>query len=59
MDCEYYKRCYDKFGLPKILNIITVVNRVGNHQVSNYVINSEINNRETNYVKNKFNGTTT
>jgi cellulose synthase/poly-beta-1,6-N-acetylglucosamine synthase-like glycosyltransferase len=59
MDCEYYKRCYDNFGLPKILNIITAVNRVGKHQVSNYIVNTEISNKETNYVKNKFNGTTT
>jgi len=32
MDVEYYKRCYDKFGVPKILNSINVVNRTGEHQ---------------------------
>ncbi len=32
MDVEYYKRCYDKFGEPKILNRINVVNRTGEQQ---------------------------
>jgi glycosyltransferase involved in cell wall biosynthesis len=32
MDCDYYKRCYDKFGSPKILNKINVVNTTGEHQ---------------------------
>ncbi len=32
MDVEYYKRCYDTFGKPKILDIITVVNGTGDHQ---------------------------
>ncbi len=32
MDVEYYKRCYDAFGLPKILNTINVVNTTGAHQ---------------------------
>lgn len=35
MDCDYYKRCYDKYGEPKILNTITVVNRIGGHQTTN------------------------
>ncbi len=34
MDCDYYKRCYDTFGEPKILSSINVVNRVGPHQMS-------------------------
>lgn len=39
MDVEYYKRLYDAFGDPKIVNIIGVVNRVGSHQVSNTLAN--------------------
>jgi glycosyltransferase involved in cell wall biosynthesis len=35
MDVEYYKRYKERHGMPKILNTITVVNRVGEHQVSN------------------------
>ncbi len=34
MDCEYYKRCYEKFGLPTILNKITVVNRISQYQTT-------------------------
>ncbi len=34
MDCDYYRRCYDTFGPPKILNKINVVNRVGSHQMT-------------------------
>jgi len=54
MDCEYYKRCFEKFGEPKILDIITVVNRTGSHQVSNTLVNANLMNKELNYVKNKF-----
>ena len=54
MDCDYYKRCYNKFGLPKILNAITAVNRVGDHQVSNTLATQEIKNNEYKYVLNKF-----
>lgn|SRR5574343_26213 len=35
MDVDYYRRCYDKFGPPKILNKINVVNTNGDHQASN------------------------
>ncbi len=54
MDCDYYKRCYDSFGLPKILNVITVVNRIGGHQVSNTIVNNEIEQKELYYIKEKF-----
>ena len=26
-DCEYYRRCYDKFGLPTVLPNVCTVNR--------------------------------
>ena len=54
MDCDYYKRCYIKFGEPKILNVITVVNRMGMHQTSNTIVNHELHNKELEYVKQKF-----
>ena len=54
MDCDYYKRCFGAFGEPKILDVITVVNRTGNHQVSNTIVNSALINKELEYVKNKF-----
>jgi hypothetical protein len=55
MDCDYYKRCYIKFGEPKILNAITAVNRIGSHQVSNTLATQEVKNNEYNYVLTKFN----
>ena len=55
MDCDYYKRCYIKFGEPKILNSITAVNRVGSHQVSNTLATEEIKNNEYKYIINKYN----
>jgi glycosyltransferase involved in cell wall biosynthesis len=55
MDCDYYKRYYLKYGLPKILNAITVVNRMGEHQVTNSIVNREIEIKELKYVKQKFN----
>jgi hypothetical protein len=54
MDCDYYKRCYEKFGAPKILNEITVVNRVGQHQISNNEVNNDLIKQELRYVKEKF-----
>jgi glycosyltransferase involved in cell wall biosynthesis len=32
MDVDYYKRCHDAFGPPKVLDVINVVNRTGEHQ---------------------------
>lgn len=55
MDCDYYKRCYIKFGEPKILNAITAVNRIGGHQVSNTLATEEIKNNEHKYVIEKYN----
>lgn len=42
MDSDYYKRCYDTFGEPKILKTINVVNRVGAHQVTNSLANNRL-----------------
>jgi len=55
MDCDYYKRCYLKYGPPKILNTVTVVNRIGEHQVTNSIVNHEIQRKELEYIKQKFN----
>jgi hypothetical protein len=54
MDCEYYKRCFDKFGLPKIVNTITVVNRLGKHQISNTTATVELKQKEQRYVAAKY-----
>ncbi|MFA6385848.1 MAG: glycosyltransferase [Candidatus Paceibacterota bacterium] len=50
MDCDYYYRCYNKFGNPKILNKINVVNRIGEHQVTHININIFIRIREILYI---------
>jgi len=53
LDCEYYKRLCDKYGLPVIVNVVTVVNRIGSHQVTNSMITDNIIKYEYEYVKNK------
>lgn len=53
-DGDYYKRCYDCFGEPKILNIINVVNRAGPHQVSNTMITESLQDTEYQYVLTKY-----
>lgn len=54
MDCDYYRRCYDVFGLPKILNNINVVNRIGTHQVSSSLATEDVRAHEYQIVRNKF-----
>jgi hypothetical protein len=47
MDVDYYKMCYNKFGIPKILNEITVVNRISNEQLTSSM-SEKIKNIELN-----------
>lgn len=54
MDCEYYKRCFDAFGTPAILNKINVVNRMGTHQVSHTLAKQALRNKEYMYVLQKY-----
>lgn len=54
MDCDYYKMCFDKFGLPAICEEPTVVNRVGAHQVSQSGVTRKIQITELGYVMNKY-----
>ncbi len=53
LDCDYYKRLYNKYGAPRICNVITVVNRIGAHQVTNSQITDNIIKYEYEYMKNK------
>lgn len=53
MDCDYYKRCFDKYGLPKFVNTVTVVNRVGEHQVTNTKVNAVVVKTEYAYILKK------
>jgi len=40
LDCDYYKRMYDKYGKPTILNEINVVIGTGKHQMTNILSNT-------------------
>ena len=53
MDCDYYKRCYEKFGAPKIIQTITAVNRIGDHQISKTEADEELRKGELRYVQYK------
>ncbi len=53
-DGDYYKRCHDRFGDPKVLNSINVVNRAGPHQVSNTMITEPLKKNEYRYMLKKY-----
>ena len=53
MDVEFYRRCYDRYGEPQIINEILVVNRWHKGQVSASV-SRDLVISETEYVFNKF-----
>jgi len=54
MDCDFYKRMYKCFGLPGICEEVTVVNRVGTHQVSQSGVIREIQITELRYIMQKY-----
>ncbi len=54
MDCDFYKRYSLKFGPPKILNTITVVNRLGDHQTTNTAANKKVRGDEYRYILKKY-----
>jgi nucleoside-diphosphate-sugar epimerase len=53
MDCEYYKRMFDKYGEPSILITFTVVNRNMNDRLTN-TISDEIKKAEYLKVRSKY-----
>jgi len=54
VDVDFYKQCFDKFGLPKILNDICVVNRLSDYQASNTEVNDGVKWIEYKYVVRKY-----
>jgi glycosyltransferase involved in cell wall biosynthesis len=54
MDCDYYKNCFSKFGNPALCEHITVVNRVGLHQVSQSRVTRKMKIYELKYIMNKY-----
>lgn len=54
MDCDYYKRCYNAYGLPKVIDDINVVIGVGEHQVTNTKATFRIRQAEYQYILDKY-----
>ena len=52
-DCDYYKRLYDKYGEPTILNKVNVIIGIGKHQVTNH-LTRQIKNNEKKYMQKKY-----
>jgi glycosyltransferase involved in cell wall biosynthesis len=52
-DCDYYKRLYDKYGEPTILNKVNVIIGIGKHQVTNH-LTEQIKNNEKKYMQKKY-----
>jgi len=53
LDCDYYKRMYDKYGEPKILNELNVVIGIGKNQVTN-ILSSWAKRKEYYYMAKKY-----
>jgi len=55
MDCEYFYRLHEKYGLPKVIREPTVVVTLWEGQVTNTLVTEEVVKRERNYILNKIN----
>jgi glycosyltransferase involved in cell wall biosynthesis len=53
-DVDYYKRLYDKFGLPTLHNDISVVSREHLYQASHTLATENIKQQEYNYIIKKY-----
>jgi len=53
LDCDYYKRLYEKYGKPVILDTINVVIGLGKHQTTNYLSDAQKQN-EQEYMTQKY-----
>lgn len=53
LDCDYYKRMYDKYGEPKILDKVNVVMGIGDHQMTHILSDSQ-KKLEDDYMSNKY-----
>ncbi len=53
VDCDYYKRCYQRFGPPKIISDVLTVIRTGSHQVTNTEITKSVETNEREYLEKK------
>ena len=53
MNVDYYKRLFDKYGLPEIVENILVVNRLWDGQISTSQITQDIVDKEVAYMRRK------
>lgn len=53
LDCDFYRRLYDKYGPPDILNKVNVVIGIGEHQATNWM-GQERKLQEEKYMKKKW-----
>ena len=53
LDADYYRRCYDKWGLPTILKDINVCIGIGEHQLTN-LMGDERKQQEVDYITKKY-----
>ena len=53
LDCDLYRRIYEKYGLPNILEGKNVIMGIGEHQASN-ILTTEEKLKEFNYMKKKY-----
>ena len=56
LDVDLYKRMYDKYGAPTILDDVNVIMGIGDHQASN-IMGDEVKLKEANYLKQKHEST--
>lgn len=53
LDCDLYRRYYDTYGTPKLVNDLNVVIGVGAHQTSSQITQAELNG-EYQYMSKKY-----
>lgn len=54
MDCDFYKRMFDAYGLPVICDNITVVNREHPDQITKIIVNDAVKTKEHIYILKKY-----
>jgi len=54
VDCDYYKKMFDRYGPPKVVPNIGVVIVTGDHQATNTICNDEVRNREFLFLQTKY-----
>ena len=56
LDCDYYKRLFERYGQPTIFNSVNVVIGVGEHQATN-IFTDDYKNKEHEYMLKKYDTT--